>query len=380
VRILTIANHLDPAGGLERTQLVNCSGLAKRGHRIDLMYVHAGEFVPTWQAITSTMEAMDTTLPRRRRPFSSVFAVASGIHAARRLKPEVVYVYRYWDLPFAVAAAAMSRARVVYHLCLPPPKSVSGWFRRVLARVDWTVSVSEDTLKLWRATGLRTDRATVALTSVDLDTYRPGSAKDRDDVRRSMGLESGDFVVLFAGRLSPEKGLEMLINAFGILAGQMKGCRLVIVGSPSAGADPVEAQRYVERLREMAEGLPVSWLPRRRDVVPLLQAADVAAVPSLWPEPLSRSILEPLACGIPVVASRVGGSPEVLTDWLSDFLFDPDDAEALALGLASLHDWRSRDRTLGDRCRQFAASRLSPEDEIEAIEAAMLTATRSTRP
>ena len=64
-------------------------------------------------------------------------------------------------------------------------------------------------------------------------------------------------------------------------------------------------------------------------------------VPSRWAEPLSRSIMEPLACGIPVVSTRVGGSPEVLTGWLSEFLVKSEDAAALADRLSSLHDWRT---------------------------------------
>lgn len=379
MRILTIANHLDSTGGLERTQLTNCRGLSERGHRLELMYVQSGEFAPAWQAITASMTQIGTTLPRRANPVRTFLAVASALRAARHLRPDVVYAYRYWDLPFAVAVARLSRASVVYHLCLPPPTPVPAWLRQVLARVDSTVSVSEDTLRLWRDTGLRTDRATIALTSVDLGTYRPGSEADRVKVLSSLGLEPADFVVLFAGRISPEKGLNVLIEAFRKLEGKVARPRLVIVGSPTTSSDPGEAQRYVDRLHALAEGLPVTWLPRRHDVVPLLQAADVAVVPSLWPEPLSRSILEALACGVPVVASRVGGSPEILTGWLSECLVDRDDAEALARCLTSLHGWRTRDATLGDRCRRFAEARPSSEHEVDLIETAMLGAMRSNR-
>ena len=67
MRILTVANYLDATGGLERTQLTNCRGLADRGHRIDLVYVHDGAFSAQWRDITTTMTKTGTTLPRRSR-------------------------------------------------------------------------------------------------------------------------------------------------------------------------------------------------------------------------------------------------------------------------------------------------------------------------
>ena len=104
----------------------------------------------------------------------------------------------------------------------------------------------------------------------------------------------------------------------------------MVVGSPSLGADPADSARYEAELRELADGLAVTWLAAQPDVLALIQAADVAVAPSLWPEPLSRSVMEPLACGVPVVATRVGGNPEILTGWLSAYLVEPDDATALA--------------------------------------------------
>ncbi len=376
MRILVTANYLDAAGGLERTQLTNCRSLARRGHRLDLVFVHGGAFEKDWEDITATMNRVSTTLPRRAHPLRSSLDVVVAVRRARRLAPDVVYVYRYWDLPFAVAVASGRRTTVVYHLCLPPPEPLPRWLGTVLKRVDVTVSVSEHTLGLWEGTGLDLGRATVALTSVDLVRYRPGDARGRARVRSEYGLAPNDFVVLFAGRISEEKGVDVLVEAFGQLARSAPDCRLMLVGSPSAAAEPTAARAYEARLHAAAEGLPVTWLPRRNDVVPLLQAADVAVVPSRWAEPLSRSILEPLACGVPVVATRVGGSPEVLTGWLSDYLVPADDAGALADRLRDLHGWRAEDPDLGGRCREAAEARLSLEDEVDVIEGAMLTSVR----
>ncbi len=379
MRILTTANHLDSAGGLERTHLTNAQGLARRGHRLDLVYVQEGAFADSWRDLTVTMTKIPTTLPRRAHPLHSARSVADAVRNARQLEPDIVYAYRYWDLPFAVAVATGRPTAVVYHLCLPPPGQIPRWLRAVLARVDTTVSVSEHTLGLWRGTGLRIDRAVVALTSVDLETYLPGAPSGHTKTRQELGIEPEDRMIFFGGRLAPEKGVDILVRAFRQVVEKVDRCHLVVLGSPSAGADPVESASYVGDLHALGEGLPVTWLPRRDNVVSLLQAADVACVPSVWPEPLSRSIMESLACGVPVVATSVGGSPEILTDWMSSLLAEPGDADDLARHLLEVLDWRDRDSELGMRCRRAAEERLSLDDEIDLIEGAMLSAVERRR-
>ncbi len=248
--------------------------------------------------------------------------------------------------------------------------------RRVLPRVDATVSVSHHTLGLWGETGLDVARARVALTSVDLDRYAPADAAARARTRAEYGLAPDDRVVLFAGRIAREKGVDVLVEAFTRLAESLPDCRLLIVGSPRPAADG-QTDAYEASLKAATDGLPVTWLPRRADVVPLLQMADVAVVPSRWAEPLSRSILEPLACGVPVVATSVGGSPEVLTGELAEFLVPPEDAAALANRLRSVVHWRRDDPGLGERCRRAAEVRLSLDDELDVIEGAMVEAVRT---
>ena len=80
----------------------------------------------------------------------------------------------------------------------------------------------------------------------------------------------------------------------------------------------------------------------------------MAVVPSLWPEPLSRSVMEPLACGVPVVATNVDGNPEILTDWLAQCLVEPHDVSGLAQRVGRLPDgWRQfQSSDLGERCRR----------------------------
>ena len=81
--------------------------------------------------------------------------------------------------------------------------------------------------------------------------------------------------------------------------------------------------------------------------------------------------MEPVACGVPVVATDVGGNPEILTGWLARYLVAPNDVDGLAGRISSLHGWQQREPDLGDRLRAEAEARLSLEREVDAIESAM---------
>jgi glycosyltransferase involved in cell wall biosynthesis len=380
MRILTVANHLGARGGLERTQLTNCAALAARGHRIDLIFVTAGDFAEDWNRITGAMVQIAGSLPHRHRPSSSTRALVSAVRSGVRLRPDVVYVYRYWDIPYAVAVGLVARAPIVFHLCLPPPRVVPWWLRICLRRVAVTLAVSHDTASRWAGTGLRAERTTVVLTGVDLGRYTPAAPSARATTRRDLGAPEGAFLVLYAGRIGREKGVDVLVRAFALVCGEYPDSLLVVVGSPSLGADPEDSTRYERELRDAAQGLPVSWIPARPEVVGLVQAADVAVAPSLWPEPLSRSVMEPLACGVPVVATRVGGNPEILTGWLSQYLAEPQDVDDLARRISSLHSWQESQPDLGHRLRAEAVARLSLESEVDAIEAALRDAVARAQP
>lgn len=340
------------------------------------MYVSEGDFTDSWRAFAGEMIQIGGTLPRRSAPWSSTSRVVTALRAVRRVRPDIVYVYRYWDIPFAALSARSTGSRLVYHVCLPPPVRVPAWLRAGLARVDEALAVSDDTARRWRGTGLRPELTSVALTGIDLNAYRPASPAARAETRSRLGIDSETCLVLYAGRIGREKGVDVLLRAFTTLDSSA-GCRhLLVVGSPSLGADPADSERFVEELEASGRGFDVTWLPGRPDVIPIIQAADVAVVPSLWPEPLARSVMEPLACGVPVVATRTGGNPEILTGWLGRFLVEPGDPGSLAEQLVSLEGWRGRDPELAARCRAVAEERFSIDREVDTIEAAMSRAIR----
>ena len=160
----------------------------------------------------------------------------------------------------------------------------------------------------------RPHRVSVIPPGVDLTRFRPG---DRAEARRELGL-GGGRIILFVGRLEPLKGVDILLQALPRI--EHRGpLRLLIAGGERTG-DPERAR--LERLAaDLGIGDQVTFLgPVDHDRLPTLyRAADVCVVPSYY-ESFGLVAVEALACGTPVIASRVGGLISTVIDGETGFL------------------------------------------------------------
>jgi glycosyltransferase involved in cell wall biosynthesis len=141
---------------------------------------------------------------------------------------------------------------------------------------------------------------------------------------RKPSLDGKPLTFGYLGRINIEKGVGTLLHACRELPGSE--WKLLIAGKEAAGAD---------NMRALAAGMPVEFLgfvaPRT-----LLEQIDILVVPSLWAEPLPRSILEAYAAGVPVVGADSGGIPDLIGRDNSDWLFSPGDSAELAALLRAL--------------------------------------------
>jgi glycosyltransferase involved in cell wall biosynthesis len=163
--------------------------------------------------------------------------------------------------------------------------------------------------------------------------------------------------VVFAGRLSPEKGVDTLIEAVGRL-----GCHLDIAG------DGTERARLGERAETLAPGL-VRFHGRlpRAEVHRLFRSASVAAVPSRWFENQPMTVLEAFACGIPVVASDLGGLSELIDPGIDGDLVPPDDPEALAAALDRIMTRPSAALAMGGDARAKVRAQFDPPRHLAGL-------------
>ncbi len=188
-----------------------------------------------------------------------------------------------------------------------------------------------------------------------------------DDGAQVAPATSGARDLVAAGRLSPEKGLDTLVRAVGLLPAAREGVRLQV-----AGEGP-ERARLEALAAEVAPGR-VDFhgrLPRER-VEDLLRVALATVVPSRWYENQPMTVLESYALGVPVVASRLGGLPELVEDGVDGLLVPHDDPAALAVALGTLAADPARAARMGrtghDRVRRdFSAdAHLAALDDLYA--------------
>jgi glycosyltransferase involved in cell wall biosynthesis len=214
------------------------------------------------------------------------------------------------------------------------------------------------------AGGFDARRLQVVHNGIDPADYPVGGEAERRQARRELDIPDDAFVVTFVGRLDPDKGLHVLLDAWQKLGFSPDEARLVVVGSSvleGAGSD--YARQLISRADES-----VQFLPARRDVVTPLHAANAVVVPSDVAESFGRVVVEALATGRPAIASAVGGIPEILHGDLSRWLFDQGDAAALADRLRDVMGWEDTDPELGRRCTARAVKEFSLARTADGLE------------
>ena len=212
--------------------------------------------------------------------------------------------------------------------------ALSSWCERTaFEAADAIIAVSagmrRDVLTAYPA--VNPDRVRVVYNGIDTAQYAPDPGTD---VLARHGVDPGRPSVVFVGRITRQKGLPVLLKAAQQLdpAAQLVLC----AGQPDTAELAAEVTSLVAGLRATRSG--VIWLPEmlpKRDVIQLLSHATVFACPSTY-EPLGIVNLEAMACGTAVVASAVGGIPEVVSDGETGLLVPPDDPAALATALNEL--------------------------------------------
>jgi glycosyltransferase involved in cell wall biosynthesis len=205
------------------------------------------------------------------------------------------------------------------------------------ASADLFFAVSPGFVPGYDAEGLPRDRLRLMPNGVDITRFRPGSADEREAIRREMHIDVTSLVVLFVGFFSREKRPDLLFDAWARLATEPSADTvLVLVGATRSAYHEVD-RNLAGEIREKATAAGVAdrlrFVEQTHDIEQLHRMADIFVLPSVR-EGMSNALLEAMASGVPSIATRIDGVTDtVIADGVNGLLVPPDDVEALERGL-----------------------------------------------
>jgi glycosyltransferase involved in cell wall biosynthesis len=211
-------------------------------------------------------------------------------------------------------------------------------------RVDNIQCVSEFTRDMLRAAGYREASLLMIPNAVDLKRFAP----------RPIGARQpgAPMTVVYVGRIRPVKGTKVLVDAWPKVMAGGTDARLVIAG------DGAEREALAQNTRDAGVGNSVDFLGEVSDVPGVLARGDIYVQPS-YQEGLPNAVLEAMAMGLPIVATRVSGNEDVVADGENGLLVPPGDPEALAAAIRRLIDDPALATRMGRRSREIVESRFS---------------------
>jgi glycosyltransferase involved in cell wall biosynthesis len=271
-------------------------------------------------------------MPPREHPWLCLGRLCSAL---REFRPEIVHTHLFFANILGRLAARVSRCRIVVSTLHNPDythdsaRGLRSVARKAIDRltgrlnsalVAVSLAVAEDYRRHmgWRA-------IEVIPNGLDLDRFCPASA---DPSLLSLWSPVG-LRLISVGRLHRQKGHDVLLDALALCQKAGHSHSLVVVG------DGPLRQVLEARAKDLGCAVQVNWLGARSDVLDLLRAADVFVFPSRF-EAQGVALLEAMACEKAIVATSVGGIPEVVADRRSALLVPPDDPVALAKAIESL--------------------------------------------
>jgi glycosyltransferase involved in cell wall biosynthesis len=312
--------------------------------------------------------AIPVVLDASLRTVRSVAATAAFV---RRENVQVLYLTdrRVWSLPFAVLRAAGVRTIVVHDHTSGERTVPRGLKRRakwVVARLpginaDSVVAVSGYVARRHVEVGrIPSGRVSTIWNGLPLPS---ASSLGRGYAHRELSLDIERPLVATAARAVPEKGLPNLLRAFAIVSQRLTGPRPALL---YVGDGPELA--VLESIRQTLDARDDIYLVGyRSDAAFLVGSADVSVVPSVWDEACALTVLESMARALPVVASRVGGVPELIDDGVTGILVPRGEAEPIAEAILTVLRNPARARAMGTAARKRVAEVFSPEQQLDAL-------------
>ena len=339
LRILGVDPELGFAGG--ETQVLGLTlGLLRGGHRTELACDPRGRLYE--RARREGIECHPLAI-RNALDFAAGMRLRNLL---TRANYDIVHFHTSRAHSMAPFVRAQARALIVTRRMDYRPNRLFAPYLYNRA-VDAVAAISSKVADTLGEAGVSREHLQIIPSGVDCDHFRPASSSEREPARTRLGVAPGDFLVGTAGMLEERKGHRYLLEAIAIVnraRGEASRIKCAIAGD---GAMREELAKLARKFEIANDTLFLGMIGDSRR---LLDALDVFVFPSLK-EGLGVALLEAMACGLPVIATRAGGVVDIVEDNRSGMLAPPRDAMSLAKAIASLAGDTTRRSELGSAAR-----------------------------
>ena len=213
MRILVNSETLSPNTGISVQTLQVARELAERGHRLDLVYIHDGPYRDEYRSFCDTMQQVPALDLEVHGALRQAPRLVPAVRAAARTRPDVIYLNRFKPLPWALASSLLTRAPVVCHLHGVVGIGTPVVNRTLSRRTQRFICVSHFIRDRFVAAGGDPARTDVIHNGIDQQDYPVGGLPERTAARMQLGLPEQATIVMFYGRVAPEKGVNVLVDA-----------------------------------------------------------------------------------------------------------------------------------------------------------------------
>ncbi len=233
--------------------------------------------------------------------------------------------------------------------------------RSVLRYANKIIAVSKETMKYVLKLGADRTKTSVIYNGVDIDTFHPAN---KAESRRKVGLPQNRKIILSVRRLVYKNGLDTLIDSVPLVAQNHPNVLFVVAGK---GPSRKLIEDRITDLKVENNIILVGFVAD--ELLPAYYcAADCFVLPSASGEGLPLVLLEAMSCGLPVVATTVGGTPEIVSYMKNGILIPPRDSEAMAEAVSSVLSNIELGLTLGEEARRSIENRFSWEQNVGQLE------------
>lgn len=400
MRILTISNYYPPfeIGGWEQLTGDVCQELARRGHQLQIITSnYKAQTLSRPEPAIARQLHLQSPHPHHYQARSTLLAhrhdqqnAATLQHWLTHFQPDIIFINGLWNISPRLAQAAEQLAphRVIYYMASPWPLEATAhtifwddpagrpwrrwpkkWlgaivrplflrpfpanqlaFRRVLCVSRYIQQMMVEQVGVNKAN-----------TTVVYNGIEPELVKTRSWDSSRPGLR-----LLYAGQIRADKGVHTIIEALPQALAHQPNLTLTIIG----GGAPDYIGQLKSRVQELRLEPVVTFRPqvRREEMIAIFEQHDLLLFPSIWPEPLARVVQEAMACGLVVIGTTTGGTPELLSDGDNGLTFTAENQTDLAQKIGQLANNPDLAATLSANGRQTILSHFTLPRMVDQLE------------